>query len=265
MDITQTIFIAFIQGLTEFLPISSSAHLILVPKLLEWQDQGLVFDIAVHLGTLVAVVWYFRQDISALIVDFFASIRHQKTIGQSKMAWGVLLATIPVGLAGLLFKDIIASDLRSITVIAYATLGFGVLLGIADYISRNNSNVRSSITWFDIFFIGTMQALALIPGTSRSGITITAALLIGLSRTLAAKFAFLLAIPVIILSTLLVGVDLIKYNTVIDYQALIIAFGVAAIVAYLVIAFFMRIINTISLLPFVLYRIFLGIILLTII
>ncbi len=264
MDILQAIFLAFIQGITEFLPISSSAHLILIPKLSNWTDQGLIFDIAVHFGSLFAIIWYFRKDILSLTNDFFVSIPRLQLIGQAKIAWGIILATIPVGIAGLLFKDIIASDFRSIIIIAYANLFFAILLGIADYINNKKIDTRNSLTWFDIFFIGFAQTLAIIPGTSRSGIAITAGLLLGLSRHMAVKFAFLLAIPVIFLSTVLAVFDLTTATEAINYQILIIGFVISMLVSYMVIALFMKFIVLISLNYFVLYRIVLSAILLNI-
>lgn len=258
MDIIQTILLAILQGLTEFLPISSSAHLILVPKLLHWQDQGLLFDIAVHLGTLVAVVSYFYKDISVLLADFFSSIVQRQLVGQSKMAWGILFATIPVGLAGLLFKDFIEVEFRGGLVIAYSTIIFGILLGIADTINRKTKILRLELTWFDMAFIGVFQAIALIPGTSRSGITITAALLLGLSRQLGAKFAFLLSIPVIMLSGGSLGIDIIKSDITIDWLTLLLGFSISGITAYIVISLFMKLIQNISLTVFVVYRLVLG-------
>ena len=143
MDFIQTIVLSLVQGLSEFLPISSSAHLILVPKLTDWPDQGLAFDVIVHLGTLSAIVFYYRAIIRILIQDFFYSVIKIQTVGQSKLAWGVLLGTIPVGLAGLLFKDFIELNLRSTEVIAYSTLAFGLLLGFSSWINTQNKNPRS--------------------------------------------------------------------------------------------------------------------------
>ena len=264
MDILQTVILAIVQGITEFLPISSSAHLILLSKLTSYKDQGLAFDIALHFGTLVAVLWYFRKYIVVLIADFFSSIYAKKLIGQANISLGILLATIPVGLVGVFYKDVIAYDLRSVTVIAYATLVFGILLGVADYINKNNINIRHKLSFFDIFFIGIAQCFALVPGVSRSGVVITAALLLGLSRELSVKFAFLLAIPVIILSTVLALFDLVKNPEFIDYKSLLIGFFITMITAYIVIATFIRFISSISFLPFVIYRVVLGVLLLLI-
>ncbi|MDC9726780.1 MAG: undecaprenyl-diphosphate phosphatase [Candidatus Thioglobus sp.] len=262
MDFIQTIVLALVQGLSEFLPISSSAHLILVPKITNWPDQGLAFDVVVHMGTLSAIVFYYRAIIKMLMIDFFYSVIKVQTVGQSKMAWGVLLGTIPVGLAGLLFKNFIEINLRSTEIIAYSTLAFGLLLGLASWIDGRNTAPRSELSWTDVSFIGVMQALALIPGTSRSGITITAGLLIGLSKNISTQFAFLLSIPVITLSALLMMLDLYQQPQVVDWPMLIVGFSIAAISSYLTVVFFIKLLDTIGLMPFVMYRIILGVLLL---
>ena len=264
MDFIQTIVLSLVQGLSEFLPISSSAHLILVPKLSDWPDQGLAFDVVVHMGTLSAIVFYYRAIIKILINDFFYSVVKIQTVGQSKLAWGVLLGTIPVGLSGLLFKDFIEVNLRSTEVIAYSTLVFGLLLGFASWINTRNQSSRVELSWQDIGFVGIMQALALIPGTSRSGITITAGLLIGLSKNTSTQFAFLLSIPVITLSALLMLLDLYQQPQVADWPMLLIGFLVSAISAYFTVVFFIKLLDTIGLMPFVVYRIILGVLLLAI-
>ena len=262
MDFIQTIVLALVQGLSEFLPISSSAHLILVPKLTHWPDQGLAFDVVVHMGTLSAIMFYYRAIIKILMVDFFYSVVKIQTVGQSKLAWSVLLGTIPVGLAGLLFKDFIEVNLRSTEIIAYSTLAFGLLLGFSSWINTNNKKTRVELNWLDVGFIGAMQALALIPGTSRSGITITAGLLIGLSKRMSTQFAFLLSIPVITLSALLMMLDLYQQPQVVDWSMLIVGFIVAAVSSYMTVVFFIKLLDTIGLMPFVVYRIILGVLLL---
>jgi undecaprenyl-diphosphatase len=259
MDFIQTIVLALIQGISEFLPISSSAHLILVPKLSGWTDQGLAFDVVVHMGTLVAVVYYYKHIISQLLSDFYLCIVERKTIGESKLAWGVLLGTIPVGIFGFLFKDFIANDLRSIEIITYTTLVFGVLLGIAVLLDTRRPHAREILAWKDIVFIGVMQTLALVPGVSRSGVTITAGLLIGLSKKATIQFAFLLSIPVITLSVLLVLIGIYQQQQMVDLTLLVVGFVVSGISAYLTIIFFIRALNTMSMMPFVVYRLFLGI------
>jgi undecaprenyl-diphosphatase len=262
MDFIQTIVLSLVQGLSEFLPISSSAHLILVPKLTDWPDQGLAFDVVVHMGTLSAIVFYYRAILKILIHDFFYSVIKVQTIGQSTLAWGVLLGTIPVGLAGLLFKDFIEVNLRSTEIIAYATLVFGVLLGFSSWVNTRGNYTRESLNWIDVGFIGMMQSLALIPGTSRSGITITAGLLIGLSRKMSIQFAFLLSIPVITLSALLMMLDLYQQPQLVDWSMLILGFILATVSSYLTVVFFIKLLDTIGLMPFVIYRIILGVLLL---
>ncbi|SMN00902.1 Undecaprenyl-diphosphatase [uncultured Candidatus Thioglobus sp.] len=262
MDLYQTIILALVQGISEFLPISSSAHLILVPKLTDWPDQGLSFDVVVHMGTLVAVLYYYKYLISQLANDFFNSIFKRETVGKSKMAWGLLLGTIPVGIFGFLFKDYISSELRTTEIIAYATLAFGLLLGVAILLDAKRPHARDILSWLDVGFIGVMQAFALIPGVSRSGVTITAGLLIGLSKKASVEFAFLLSIPVITLSVLLVLIDIYQESQVVNLTLLVLGFLISAVSSYLTISFFIRLLDKISMMPFVIYRLLLGAILL---
>ena len=264
MEILQIIVLAFIQGASEFLPISSSAHLILIPKLTSWQDQGLIFDIALHLGTLVAVILYFRKYLYVLWQGFSKHIISGQNNDDAKIVWQIIVATIPVGLAGLIFKDSIANELRSVVVIAYATLGFGILLGIASWINKGKIK-HLKISYFDASIIGLFQVLALIPGTSRAGITITAALLLGLPQSLGAKFSFLLAIPVVVLSAILAMISLFSDASHLDganIGFIILGFGLTAFTAYFTIALFMKMLVVLGMLPFVIYRILLGLALL---
>lgn len=259
MDIIQVIVLALVQGLTEFLPISSSAHLILVPVISDWPDQGLAFDVAVHAGTLIAVVLYFRRELKTMIVEWFGSLRGNHT-PDSRLAWAVLLGTIPAGLAGLLFKDVISDNLRTPLVIATTTIIFGLLLWGAD---RNKKLVRDehSLNWKDVLIIGVAQAIALIPGTSRSGITITAALMLGLNRQAAARFSFLLSIPVIVLAG---GVEMLDYIGVAstqDINYLIMGAMISALSAYACIHYFLKLLERINMTPFVVYRMVLGVVL----
>jgi undecaprenyl-diphosphatase len=258
MDITQTITLALIQGLTEFLPVSSSAHLVILPKFLEWPDQGLAFDVVLHFATLCAIIFYYRYSLVSLTKDFYDSIATRKIQGESMLAWGIILGTIPVGIVGLLFRESIELNLRSYQVVAFATIFFGLLLGFSEWLHRTLNKSREYISGSDILIVGCFQALALIPGTSRSGITITAALLIGLSRALSIKYAFLLSIPVIALATLLKTFDLVKDKNQVDWSLLFIGFIVALITSYFTIFFFIRLVERIGFLPFVIYRILLG-------
>jgi len=261
METAHIIWLALVQGLTEFLPVSSSAHLILVPKLLNWPDQGLAFDVAVHLGTLIAVVSYFRKDIVTLFLAWIGSISGKGMTPEAKLAWGVILGTIPAGLVGLLFKDYVELYLRSPLVIAASTIIFGLLLWYAD---KRSKLERSELTlgWQDFLVIGGAQALAMIPGTSRSGITITAALLLGLTREAAARYSFLLSIPIIVLTGLGVTSDLLSSDAPVDWAALSLGTVLAAISAFVCIHFFLAWINRIGMMPFVIYRLLLGVFLL---
>jgi len=257
MDSLHAIFLALLQGFTEFLPVSSSAHLILLPRLLGWEDQGLAFDVAVHVGTLSAVVLYFRRELVPMSRDWVQSVLTQKQTANSRLAWAVLWGTIPVGLAGLLLKGFIEDNLRSELVIAAATIGFGLLLWVADVKGRGKRD-EYSLRISDIVIIGVAQALALIPGTSRSGATMTAGLMLGLSREAAARFSFLLSIPVIVLAGGLLTLDLIQQPGLVDWSAMIIGAVTSAITAYVCIHFFLKLLERVGMLPFVIYRLLLG-------
>ena len=260
MDFLHIFILAIVQGITEFLPISSSAHLILVPKILGWEDQGIAFDVAVHLGTLSAVLLYFRKDLIPLYMDWQSSVIQRKMIGDSMLAWGVLLGTIPVGIAGLLMSDYM-EHLRTPIIIAITTVGFGLLLWYGDN-SGTKTKSEHQLTLLHIFAIGLAQAIALIPGTSRSGITITMALILGYSREGAARFSFLLSIPVIILAGGLETIKLIKSDELIDWFALSSGVILSAISAYFCIVYFIKLLNKIGMQPFVIYRLLLGLVLL---
>ena len=257
MDLIQIIVLALLQGLTEFLPVSSSAHLILVPVLTGWRDQGLAFDVAVHIGTLAAVVWYFRQELIAMTQDWSRSLTTGKTTANSRLAWAVLLGTIPAGLVGLLLKDFIETELRSPLVIATTTIIFGLLLWWADVQGRRERD-EHTLAWRDILLIGCAQALALIPGTSRSGITMTAALMLGLTRAAAARFSFLLSVPIILLAGGFKTLDLLQMEAPVDWLALILGTVISAVSAYLCVHWFLKLLERTGMVPFVIYRLALG-------
>ena len=256
MEILQIVILALVQGLTEFLPISSSAHLILVPVLTNWPDQGLAFDVAVHAGTLTAVVLYFRKELTRMLVEWFSSFKGRLT-PDARLAWAVLVGTIPVGLAGLVFKGIIETELRSPMVIALATIIFGLLLWYADRTGKRSKD-EYGLSLCDVLVIGLAQALALIPGTSRSGITITAALMLGLNRKAAARFSFLLSIPVIFLAGMLETMDYLSAASIEDAQPLLIGALISAVSAYTCIHYFLKLLDRIGMMPFVAYRLVLG-------
>ena len=256
MDIIQAIALALLQGLTEFLPVSSSAHLILLPVLLGWEDQGLAFDVAVHVGTLTAVVAYYRKDLIQIISAWSGTLIGKEASDDSKLAWYVILGTIPVGLVGITLPDVIENVLRSPLVIAGATIIFAFLLWYAE---KRAKEIRTSVTLTDAIVIGLFQAIALIPGTSRSGITITAGLLTGLKREYAARFSFLLSIPTIALAGMVKGIGLFQTAEPVLWDLILVGATLSAVVAYLSISWFLKLLEKVGMMPFVYYRLALGI------
>ena len=257
METIQIILLAIIQGLTEFLPISSSAHLILLSEILGWNDQGLIFDISLHFGTLLAVIFYFKNDIFQMFnYSYFKDFR---TLINSPL--GIIsIATLPIVIIGGLFSGFIEENLRSSFVIALATVFFGVLLYLSD--RKTHLAIEKKVMTVGLgLIIGLSQILAVIPGTSRSGITITAALFLGFSRTEAARFSFLLSIPVIIAGNILGIFEFSQIeNMIFDYSDLLLGIGISFVIAYLTIKWFISFVERIGMLPFVIYRIFLGVI-----
>lgn len=265
MDLIQILMLAIVQGLTEFLPISSSAHLILSPYLFGFADQGLAFDIAVHLGSLFAVMLYFRREVVAVTGDWFKSLPSSgHSTVNSRLGWAIILGTIPVVIAGLLLKSMVETEFRSPLLIAATTIGFGLLLWWADVRARRTREL-DSLGWKDALFVGLAQALALVPGTSRSGITMTAALMLGFNRKAAARFSFLLAIPTILMSATLVTKDLIESEVAVDWSALGLGVVLSFIAALTTIHYFLRFIERMGMTPFVIYRLLLGAVILAII
>ncbi|MEW8507577.1 MAG: undecaprenyl-diphosphate phosphatase [Candidatus Thiodiazotropha sp.] len=258
MELLQIILLAAVQGLTEFLPISSSAHLILAPLVTGYEDQGLAFDVAVHVGTLAAVIFYFRQEVVRITVDFLHGWFNPAARSREyRLGWMIIIATLPVGVFGLLMKSLVETDLRSPLVIAITTIGFGILLLIADTAGKRQRD-EYDIRWIDALIIGLFQAVAIIPGTSRSGSTITGGLFLGLSRRAASRFSFLISIPTILMSGGLLTLDLVRSDTATDWFSIGLGAGLAFITAYLCIHYFLRFIETLGMLPFVIYRVVLG-------
>lgn len=208
MNLFQAIVLGAVQGVTEFLPISSTAHLILVPWFMRWPDPGLTYDVALQGGTFVAVVWYFWKDIREMVIAWLRSFRHPDLKGDpmQRLAWLVIVGSIPAGVAGILLEKHIETTLRSPYVIASTLIGVGLLLGLAEKIAKHTKDLKA-IGWVDALVIGIGQACALIPGTSRSGATMTAAMFMGFSREAAARFSFLLGTPIIFASCLFKGKD----------------------------------------------------------
>jgi undecaprenyl-diphosphatase len=259
LDFFQVTILAVLQGATEFLPISSSGHLILPSLIFAWNDQGLTFDIAVHVGTLFAVLVYFRDDLQRLVFALTLSVFQRKHSEDSKLAWMLLAAMLPAGLGGLLFATQVEQYGRSLILIGITSIVFGLLLFVSDR-SGSKQFTLADMNWKTALLIGFSQVLALIPGTSRSGVTMTAALFCNLDRAAAARFSFLLAIPIITASGLLRGIQLLQTDTEsVEWLVLLYAIFISAVVAYLCIHYFLQLIERIGFLPFVIYRVLLGI------
>jgi undecaprenyl-diphosphatase len=257
MDIIQTIVLAIVQGITEFLPISSSAHLILISELLGWSDQGIAFDVALHLGTLLAVLYYFRSEISDMMrAEHFSSVN---SLVDSQ--FGIIaLSTLPIVIVGGLFNDFISQNLRSSSVIASASIFFGIILYLADLKQQQREKVVKLSLRLGLI-IGLFQILALIPGTSRSGITIAMGLFLGLSRVEASRFSFLLAIPVIMAASVFQLYELFTDNLIsINYVSFVFGMAISAVIAFLTIHWFLEFVRRIGMLPFAIYRVLLGLI-----
>lgn len=258
MDVTQWIVLAIIQGITEFLPISSSAHLILPSQLLGWTDQGLAFDVAVHLGSLLAVMIYFRKMIADLITHCFRAVLcqpHDKNV--SMLGWMIIVGTIPAVIIGFLAESIIENHLRSILVIAITTTVFGLVLWLAD-VKATQKRELSDLSLRDAVIVGFAQAVALIPGTSRSGITMTAGLMIGLKKVDSARYSFLLSVPLIMAAGTLKGLELVQAPSAFDLSAILYGTILSFVSAYACIVVFLKWIEKSGFLPFVIYRLLLG-------
>ena len=253
----QVIVLAIVQGLTEFLPISSSGHLVLVPSAAGWSDQGLAFDVAVHFGSLLAVCAFFRDDIVALLRGSGQLLRFDMQTPESRIAFAIGIGTIPAAAAGLAFAGWIEANLRSPVVIVGTLAGYAVVMILADRYGRRDKNV-SDVRLGHAIIIGCAQALALVPGTSRSGVTISAARILGFDRRDAARFSFLLSVPVILLATIYELGGLLLSDEAVAWAQLAVSAIVAAVVAYASIDFFMRFVSRIGLLPFALYRLVLA-------
>lgn len=257
IELLQIVVLALLQGLTEFLPISSSAHLILVPALTDWPDQGTELDVAVHVGTLAAVVIYFRREVGRLIMGLGAGLAGRPTAATG-LALKLLVATLPLLLVGGSLVGLgLVARLRSPEIIAWATLGFAVLLYLADRRARTTRRF-DEISVADALIVGAMQALALLPGASRAGVTITAARLLGLGRTEAARFSMLLSIPAILSAGGYATLKLILDGALDLGLAALLAAGLAFLAALASIAAMMAWLTRASYTPFVVYRLLLG-------
>lgn len=248
MDILNIIILSLIQGITEFLPISSSSHLILIPMLTEYPDQGVMFDIALHTGSLLAVIIYYRRD----IIKALKLSDHGNNLIKL-----LIIGSIPLPIAGLLIIDFVSYNLRAVEVIGLMTISFALLLLIADRKSKNNKDI-ADISSIAILTIGLFQTLALVPGVSRSGIVITAALLLNYKRIDAIKIAFLLSIPAIFMASVYNVFELTSSENIIIYKEHFIGMILSLLFSYITIHLFITTINKISFTPYIIYRILLG-------
>jgi undecaprenyl-diphosphatase len=254
LDPLHAIVLAIVQGLSEFLPISSSGHLVLAPHFFGWRDQGLAFDVAVHVGTLFGVVAYFRRELVAMLRAWLGSLTGQGMTPDARLAWCVIVGTIPVGLAGLIAGAAIEEHLRNPVAVATTLSVFGALMWLADRCGRHERDERS-LGWRDAILIGCAQALALMPGTSRSGVTMTMARALGFTRESAARFSFLLAVPGIAMAGAWEGYKLAtRGGGAADWGVVALAVAVAGVTGYLCIAWLLKVINRIGLAPFAIYR-----------
>jgi len=266
----QAIVLAVVQGLTEFLPVSSTAHLILFPWLFGWREPGLAFDVALHAGTLVAVILYFLRDwimlvLSGLGLHYPRGIAPEEAARNRRLFWYLVAATVPAALVGYFGQHWIETVLRSTYVIAATMIGVGLLMAWAEAISALEKNINS-VSLPDSLAVGVAQAFALVPGVSRSGITITAGLWRGMNREAAARFSFLLSTPIIAGAALVELPKLIRLahagSLDVPLSTVFIGIIVAAVVGYLGIAFFLRYLQTRTLKIFIYYRIIFGIVIL---
>ncbi|MCC6755179.1 MAG: undecaprenyl-diphosphate phosphatase [Solirubrobacterales bacterium] len=261
MDLFQSIILGILQGLTEFLPISSSGHILILPALLGWEDPGAAFTAVIQLGTEAAVLIYFRRDLWDIARTWLASLRRPELRRDlnARMGWYLIIATIPISILGLAFQDQIETAARNLWIVGSMLIVFGLILGLADRIGSRERTV-GQLSFRDGALIGLAQSLALIPGVSRSGATISAGLFLGLDRRAAARFAFLLAIPAVVLSGFYELYKLLSGKEHFGEPMLNIAVAtvVAFVVGYAVIAWLLRYLTTHSMAVFVWYRVIVG-------
>jgi len=264
VDLFQAVFLGILQGLTEFLPISSSAHLRIFPELFGWEDPGAAFTAVVQIGTEAAVLLYFWRDIFRIGSTWVRSLfdRSLREHHDARMGWFIIVGSIPIVLLGIAFKDVIERDFRNLWIIATALIVLGIVLGIAERVGRKTQSIER-LNWRDAVLLGLAQAAALVPGVSRSGATISMGLFLGYEREAATRYAFLLAIPAVVgaglfeLPEIPHGAD--EYGVGPTIAATVVAF----VVGYAAIAWLLRYVSTHSYAPFVIYRIALGTLTLT--
>ncbi|SEE81708.1 undecaprenyl-diphosphate phosphatase [Jiangella alba] len=269
MEWFQAVVLGVLQGLTEFLPISSSAHLRIYPELFGWEDPGAAFTAVTQIGTETAVILYFARDIGRIVSAWFRSLAGGREASRgrrrrasydpqdARMGWFVIIGTIPIGALGYLLQDVIRDDFRSLWIIATTLVVLGVILGIADRVGRKDRTI-ADLTYKDAVLIGFAQAMALIPGVSRSGASISMGLFLGLDRAAAARFAFLLAIPAVLGSGIFEWPGAMEEGSVYGAGPTILATIVAFAVGFAVIAWLMSWLEKRSFAPFIIYRVALG-------
>ncbi len=254
--IFQSLLLGLIQGITEFIPVSSSGHLVLLPKFFGWEDQGLTFDALLHGATLLAIVWVFREDIINILKGFFGGDKKSRRLG-----WWIILASVPaVFVGGVMGLKIEAA--RAPAVVGFCLIVWGIVMYLADkYRAKRKIEIKKpeNMKWYHALFIGLAQSIALIPGTSRSGITLTAGLFAGMDRTQALRFSFLMGLPVFAGATLLKAMDALQNGLTMARSALGLGFVVAFFSGILAIQFLLKFVSKNTLTPFVLYRIVLGV------
>ena len=271
MSIIQALVLGVVQGISEFLPISSSGHLILVPQIFGWADHGLVFDVAMHLATLIAIVYVFWSEIKGMLISclrFFSSRPANKStvddVANRKLALMIIVATIPAVIVGLMFGDVIEATFRSAKLIAVSLIFWGLVLAIADKVAAKRKTY-TSVGWKQAIVAGIGQAIALIPGTSRSGITISAGLFTGMDRIQAARFSFLLSIPAIAGAVAFTSAKIISSGASVDWLPMLFGFVSALVAGIFSIRWLLRFISKTSYVWFAVYRIIIATIILTVI
>jgi undecaprenyl-diphosphatase len=260
VNILHAVVLGALQGFAEVLPISSSAHLILVPWLLQWPESGLTFDVALHLGTFIALTIYFRQDIVAMVTAFFEALRSRSLNTPAKrLPFLIIAATVPAAVVGKLFEHRVEDIFRSNPLlIASFLIVFGIILGVVDIAGRKVLAL-DQIKPAGALTVGLFQCLALIPGVSRSGITITAGLMLGFSRESAARFSFLLSLPIVAGAALLKTLHLAKHGIPAgEGLPMLVGIAVSAVTGYISVAFLLKFVQKHSISPFVWYRVMAG-------
>ena len=259
VDLLKAVVLGTLQGLTEFLPISSSAHLRIFPELLGWGDPGAAFTAVIQIGTEVAVLLYFRQDIWRIASAWLRSLVRPEHRGSldARMGWFIILGSIPIVVLGVLLKDVIESDFRNLWVIGTTLVVLGIVLGVADRVGGTARTIQN-LRLRDALLMGLAQAAALVPGVSRSGATISMGRLLGFDREAATRYAFLLAIPAVVGAGLFTLPDIPDGGNAYGWGPTLVATVVSFLVGYAAIAWLLRYVSTHSYLPFVLYRVVLG-------